>query len=98
MGFRSGVIFGVALAAAAQTTRSVWDGVYTQAQANRGKAAYAERCASCHGAGLGGGEEAPALTGDKFLAKWRNRSVDELLESIRTTMPPGQPGTLGRSA
>ena len=47
------VILTVALAAVAQTSRSVWDGVYTQEQANRGKTAYAEQCATCHGADIG---------------------------------------------
>ena len=32
------IILAVALTAAAQTPRSVWDGVYTQEQAGRGKA------------------------------------------------------------
>ena len=88
------IILTVALAAAAQTSRSVWDGVYTQEQANRGKTAYAEQCAICHGAELGGGDETPALTGDKFLANWRNHSVDELFESVRVSMPADRPGTL----
>ena len=90
------VILAVALAAVAQTTRSVWDGVYSQEQANRGKTAYAEQCALCHGAELAGGDETPALTGDKFMANWHNHSVDELFERVRVTMPADRPGTLSR--
>ena len=45
---------------------------------------------------LGGGDETPAVTGDKFLAKWHNHSVDELFESVRVTMPADRPGTLSR--
>jgi glucose/arabinose dehydrogenase len=90
------IILAIALAAVAQTSLSVWDGVYTQDQANRGKNAYAERCANCHGATLGGGDEAPTLTGDAFLAKWRDHSVDELFDKVRVTMPPDRPGTLSR--
>src|SRR5579864_5066367 len=90
------IILVVALAAAAQTSRSVFDGVYTQEQANRGKTAYAERCAACHGATLGGGDEAPALTGDMFLSSWRNHSTDELFDKVRTSMPPDRPGNLSR--
>jgi glucose/arabinose dehydrogenase len=89
-------VLTVALPAVAQTSRSVWDGVYTQEQANRGKAAYAERCASCHGAELGGGDETPPLTGDRFRTKWQNRSVDELFENVLTTMPADRPGSLSR--
>ena len=90
------IILTVALAAVAQTSRSVWDGVYTQEQANRGKTAYAEQCASCHGAELRGGDESPAVTGDTFLAKWHNRSVNDLFENVRVTMPSDRPGTLSR--
>src|SRR5438034_1798154 len=57
----------VTFPAFAQTSRSVWDGVYTQEQANRGKTAYAEQCASCHGAELRGGDETPAVVGDRSL-------------------------------
>ena len=90
------IILAVTLAAVAQTSRSVGDGVYTPEQANRGKTAYVEQCASCHGAELGGGDETPALAGARFLAKWRNRSVDELFERVRVSMPPDRPGTLSR--
>src|ERR1700730_15678747 len=92
----AGLIFTVALAAVAQIPRTVWDGVYTQEQANRGKTAYAEQCASCHGVGLGGGDETPAVIGDTFLAKWHNRAVDELFEQVRVSMPADRPGTLSR--
>jgi aldose sugar dehydrogenase len=90
------IILAVAMAAVAQTSRTVGDGVYTQGQANRGKTAYAEHCAGCHGAGLGGGDETPGLTGDKFLANWQNRSLGELFENVRATMPADVPGTLSR--
>src|SRR5262249_28720054 len=89
-------VLTVTLPAVAQTSRSVWDGVYTQQQANNGKAIYAEQCANCHGAQLGGGDETPALAGDKFMANWRNRSVDEFFERIRISMPADRPGTLSR--
>src|SRR5689334_23247164 len=86
-----------ATAAVAQTpARTVSTAVYTQAQADRGKAAYTEQCAACHGAALTGGDETPALTGDKFLAKWRGQPVDEMFEKVRATMPPGKPNSLSR--
>src|SRR5438270_377229 len=90
------IFFAVALAAAAQTPRSVRNGVYTQEQANRGKAAYAEQRAACHGAALGGGHEAPALTGNTFLAHWHDHSVGDLFDSVRVSMPPDRPGSLSR--
>ncbi|HXJ44141.1 MAG TPA: PQQ-dependent sugar dehydrogenase [Bryobacteraceae bacterium] len=91
------IIPGLALAAAAQTPRLAADGVYTKDQANRGKVAYASQCASCHGPEAGGGNEAPGLTGNNFLAKWRTRSANDLFENIRTTMPADRPGTLSPS-
>jgi glucose/arabinose dehydrogenase/mono/diheme cytochrome c family protein len=92
----AGIILAAALAVVAQTSRSVRDGVYTQEQANRGKTVYNEHCAVCHGAELGGGEETPALTGSTFLANWHHRSVGELFENMRVSMPVGRPGTLSR--
>jgi mono/diheme cytochrome c family protein len=81
---------------AAQTTRSVWDGVYSEDQAKRGSALYAKQCASCHGAELTGGESAPALVGDAFLSNWNGTSVGDLFERIRKSMPQDDPGRLSR--
>jgi len=78
----------------AQPTKSVWDGVYTEEQATRGKALYAEQCASCHGAELTGGEMAPALAGGEFIAGWDGLTVGDLFERIRISMPQNAPGSL----
>jgi glucose/arabinose dehydrogenase len=87
-------ILTIALFLRAQVTRPKWDGLYTQQEAARGKLAYAEQCAGCHGAQLGGGDETPALAGLKFLASWRDRSVDNFAGRIQATMPVGRPGSL----
>lgn len=81
---------------AAQTTRSVWDGVYTSEQAARGSALYAANCASCHGSALGGGESAPPLTGGEFSSNWNGLTVGDLFERIRISMPADRPGKLTR--
>jgi S-disulfanyl-L-cysteine oxidoreductase SoxD len=91
--------FGVILTAGflvAQTTRSVWDGVYTSEQAQRGAALYASNCASCHGTALGGGESAPPLTGGEFSSNWNGLTVGDLFERIRISMPADRPGKLTR--
>lgn len=93
---RLAIGIAAALSLAAQTTRSVWDGVYSQEQADRGKALYARECASCHGAELSGGEEAPPLTGAAFLADWNGLTLGDLFERIRVSMPEGKPGSLSR--
>jgi quinoprotein glucose dehydrogenase len=90
------VISAVAVVLIAQTPRSVWDGVYTDAQAQRGKAAYSAQCAMCHGADLMGSDETPALTGGAFLANWSTLSVNDLFERVRVSMPANNPGHLTR--
>ena len=81
---------------AAQTTRSVWDGVYTSAQAERGATLYANNCASCHGTALGGGESAPPLTGGEFSSNWYGLTMGDLFERIRVSIPADRPGKLTR--
>lgn len=44
-------------------SRSVWDGVFSEAQAKRGEALFNENCVSCHGPMLEGDGEAPPLSG-----------------------------------
>lgn len=77
-------------------TRSIWDGVYTAAQAQRGAGLYGDGCAECHGEALEGGEMEPALEGGEFMWGWAGQSVGDLFERIRTSMPPGQPSTMSR--
>jgi S-disulfanyl-L-cysteine oxidoreductase SoxD len=80
----------------AQTTRSVWDGVYTADQAKRGSEAYSAQCASCHGTDLTGGDSAPPLMGGEFTSNWNGLTVGDLFERIRTSMPANNPGKLSR--
>jgi sugar lactone lactonase YvrE/mono/diheme cytochrome c family protein len=87
----------IALAAvAALQGQTVWDGVYTDAQAERGKPLYNKHCASCHAELMSGGETAPALAGGDFLSNWNGLTVGDLFDRIRTTMPLGSPGKLSR--
>ncbi|HTX36168.1 MAG TPA: cytochrome c [Bryobacteraceae bacterium] len=80
----------------AQEARSVWDGVFTEGQSDRGKALYTRECASCHGDTLGGGESAPPLVGDGFLSNWNGLTVGDLYDRIRVSMPQDNPGRLSR--
>ena len=90
------LLAALAAMAVAQESRSVWDGVFTEAQSDRGKAVYASACASCHGDTLGGGESAPPLVGDGFLANWNGLTVGDLYDRIRVSMPQDNPGRLTR--
>ena len=76
-------------AANGQVQPATTGGLFTQAQADRGKAVYAQFCAACHGESLGGGQ-APALTGTQFQASWSHpqMNVDDLFYYVRVTMPP----------
>ena len=82
------LVWGVA-AVRAQEGRKIWDGVYTDAQAARGKPAFEGSCGRCHNNELIGSERGPALKGDGFLAHWENDSLDRLFTKIRDTMPQG---------
>jgi mono/diheme cytochrome c family protein len=66
--------------------RSVWDGVYTPAQAARGKAVYDSTCSSCHRSDLGGAE-AGALKGDRFWQNWGEDTLSNLYNLAKSTMP-----------
>jgi len=83
-------------AAAAQTSSSVWAGIYTEEQAQRGAQDFIQVCASCHGAGLGGSGEAPALSGGQFVSDFDGQTVGDIFDRIRTTMPQSAPGVLSR--
>jgi S-disulfanyl-L-cysteine oxidoreductase SoxD len=78
------------------TTVSVWDGVYTDAQTQRGETVYREACVNCHGPELEGGDMTPPLTGGTFTANWNDLTLGDLFERIRTTMPLDKPETLSR--
>ena len=72
---------------------SVWDRVYTAAQAERGRAVYDTRCGRCHGADLRG-VNGSALAGDAFMLHWEGRTIERLFRKIRDTMPPEAAGAL----
>jgi mono/diheme cytochrome c family protein len=84
----------------AERNASIWDGVFTVAQARRGQNVYTGPCDRCHGYKLDGAADdpdmypAPPVAGPKFLRKWDGRSLAALLEYLRVTMPANNPGYL----
>jgi mono/diheme cytochrome c family protein len=75
--------------------RSAKEGVYTTEQAGRGKTAYDEKCASCHGSMASVTPDmAPLLNDSGFQNLWRDRSLAQLFGRIRETMPQDKPNTL----
>jgi len=86
------VVLTTGLAVAQEPARSVWQGVYTAAQSERGRSVYLQSCGTCHGETLGG-DIGPTLTGP-FWSIWEGRSAADLYKSIRTTMPADAPESL----
>ena len=80
----------------ADVGKTVWDGVYTVAQAARGEKVYAAKCVKCHQESLLGDGTATALTGPGFAANWDGVLMGEMVDRTRSTMPDDDPGTLSR--
>ncbi len=67
---------------------------FTAAQAEAGATVYQTACAECHLANLQGSGEAPQLAGTDVRTFRGNQPAVELMRYVRTTMPPGQEGSL----
>jgi|HigsolmetaAR202D_1030399.scaffolds.fasta_scaffold00994_9 mono/diheme cytochrome c family protein len=74
----------VALSAALANGRSTKDGAFTAEQAERGKAVYDKSCVNCHQVDFY----------RERLARWENKTVGELFESLSTSMPADNVGGL----
>ena len=77
----------------AQAPHSLLDGVYTEAQAERGRQIYADQCTDCHGRALEGAYESHTLVGDEFTTDWEGEPLLALFDRIRITMSGAEPGT-----
>jgi hypothetical protein len=75
---------------------TVWDSVYSPAQASRGESSYVKGCARCHQASLAGADQSPPLTGSGFLGNWNGLPLSDLQDRIRTTMPSDSVGLYDR--
>jgi cytochrome c len=84
-------------ASAAPARNSIWDGVYSDAQAERGHTLYMQSCSRCHGADLSGTFEIPPLVG-RFMPYWSGSTLDALFDYVSTAMPLDHPGALGPAA
>lgn len=81
----------------AQARISIWDGVYTDSQAERGHTLYMQNCGRCHGADLSGTFETPPLIG-RFMPYWSGSTLDALFDYVSTAMPLDHPGALNADA
>ena len=88
------VVMAVAVTAAQNEIPPIERGVYTQAQADRGKVSYATHCSECHGADLGGtsfGDGVPALKRDDFKT---GQTLKAVFDEVKRAMPFNAPGSL----
>ena len=73
---------------------TVWDGVYTEAQAARATSVFGASCSNCHSLAPDGTGNRP-LSGDRFWQRNTQKSVGELLAFVSKNMPNGaNAGTL----
>jgi mono/diheme cytochrome c family protein len=84
------LLAGFAFSAAGAKT--VWDGVYTAAQATRGESVYSAECSRCHKDDLSGYRS--ALIGDRFLDSWREDRLESFFSLVKKTMPRNAPASL----
>jgi hypothetical protein len=61
----------------------IWKGVFSAAQAERGKAVVDAHCIRCHAASR-------PLSGDLFMLHWEGHTVARLFRKMKETMPPNQ--------
>lgn len=84
--------------ALAQEAKTIWDKVYTQEQADRGKKVNSGVCSKCHGLRGDGANEpdqpgGPAIARHSFLRKWDGSGLGTLFSYIQSTMPPDNPSS-----
>jgi ankyrin repeat protein/mono/diheme cytochrome c family protein len=82
----------------AANARTNWDGVYTEAQAQRGRDVYRRACAVCHLDTLEGDAVSPSLVGPSFLGRFTGQTAHEMVQAVRSSMPQNAPDTLGDRA
>ncbi|MVM40414.1 PQQ-binding-like beta-propeller repeat protein [Spirosoma sp. HMF3257] len=73
-------------------------GIFTKKQVELGSALFITHCAACHGRDLRGTEGGNALIGDRFIAKWKDKSVGQLFDLTKSTMPKTNPHSLDNVA
>ena len=87
------VTAGAALMTAQAPTaqKTVWDGVYSEAQAERATGIFSQSCSNCHALSPQGNRP---LAGDKFWKSYTQKTVGNLLTYVSANMPNGNGGSL----
>ena len=85
--------------------KTVWSGIYTDTQAQRGEQVFKGECSYCHRDDLSGGffdngvGRAPALAGPRafessFTERWKDTTLAEMVAAVASTMPQEKPASL----
>jgi mono/diheme cytochrome c family protein len=93
----AGWLFAVTVGVHTQNKKTVWDKVYSEEQAAKGKIEYETHCEVCHQKDLTGrasGGEGAELVGNVFTRKWEFQNLNQLFSEIKKRMPRDNPGTL----
>ena len=87
---------GAVLAQDAESSaeRTIFDGVFTQEQADRGAGVFSQNCAVCHGNAARGGSDAPGLVGHTLNNKYADQPLQTYFHIMQTTMPLGRGNSL----
>jgi len=67
---------------AIQNEQTVWDGVYSRAQAERGRVLFDAECSRCHGV--------MDFVGDDYMATWEGQTLRDFYLYVSSGMPPDQ--------
>ena len=85
-------VAAIASAVVRGQAKTVWDGVYTDAQATRATAVFGSTCANCHTLDASGNRP---LIGEAFWDSYTQKTVGDLLTYVSKNMPNGvNAGTL----
>jgi quinoprotein glucose dehydrogenase len=93
----SGLTLALVLSAQSTTTaqagKTVWDGVFSEEQAGRGRELFNATCAPCHKEDLSG-QPGPNLAAEAFYLRFDQDHLGRIYNSILTRMPADNRGTL----
>ena len=77
---------GAGTGSGARRSATIWDGVFTSAQADRGQETAQAVCFACH--------SQSEWTNPMFIRVWSGRPIHQMWENLRMTMPYDSPGRL----
>lgn len=69
-----------------EPTKTTNSGVYTAAQAERGKKVFEAKCTTCH--------DTARFTGEMFIDPWAGKPLKDVWDIASGTMPEDNPGSL----